>query len=95
MEYIYQIFKEIVFSRPLPYCYALVSNLMMIFMKSTTYLRKLCINSSIMFIVLIVMFLYIQFLQKKNRFIIIFIESMAVNNWKGSLHFIPGKALFF
>ncbi|XP_043507898.1 uncharacterized protein LOC122527620 [Frieseomelitta varia] len=61
MEYIYQIFKEIVFCRPLPYCYALVSNLMMIFMKSTTYLRKLCINS----------------------------KSMAVKNWKGSLHFTP------
>ncbi|KAK9305806.1 hypothetical protein QLX08_003314 [Tetragonisca angustula] len=61
MEYIYQIFKEIVFCRPLPYCYALVSNLMMIFIKSTTYLRKLCINS----------------------------KSMAVNNWKGSLHFTP------
>ncbi|XP_033358994.1 uncharacterized protein LOC117238296 [Bombus vosnesenskii] len=45
MEYIYQIFKEIVFCRPLPYCYTLVSKLMMIFVKSTMYLRKLCINS--------------------------------------------------
>ncbi|XP_043799575.1 uncharacterized protein LOC122718535 [Apis laboriosa] len=61
MEYIYQIFKEIIFSRPLPYCYTLLNNLMMIFVKSTTYLKKLCINS----------------------------QSMAVNNWKGSLHFTP------
>ena len=67
MEYIYQIFKEIVFCRPLPYCYALVSNLMMIFIKSTTYLRKLCINSSMMFIVLIAMILHVQFLQKKKK----------------------------
>ncbi|CAL7938753.1 unnamed protein product [Xylocopa violacea] len=61
MEYIYQIFKEIVFSRPLPYCYALLSGVMMVFVKSTTYLQKLCLNS----------------------------QSMAVNNWKGSLHFTP------
>lgn len=61
MEYIYQIFKEIIFSRPLPYCYTLLNNLMMIFVKSTTHLKKLCINS----------------------------QSMAVNNWKGSLHFTP------
>ncbi|XP_076163549.1 mutagen-sensitive 304 isoform X2 [Ptiloglossa arizonensis] len=61
IEYVYQIFKEIVFSRPLPYCYALLTNMMIIFTKSTTYLRKLCINS----------------------------QSMAVNNWKGSLHFTP------
>lgn len=45
MEYIYQIFKEIIFSRPLPYCYTLLNNLMMIFVKSTTHLKKLCINS--------------------------------------------------
>ncbi|XP_043250218.1 uncharacterized protein LOC122396138 [Colletes gigas] len=61
MEYVYQIFKEIVFSRPLPYCYALLSNMMMIFTKSATNLRKLCVNS----------------------------QPMAVNNWKGSLHFTP------
>ncbi|XP_053986293.1 uncharacterized protein LOC128880332 isoform X1 [Hylaeus volcanicus] len=61
MEYVYQIFKEIVFSRPLPYGYAILSNMMMIFTKSATYLRKLCVNS----------------------------QSMAVNNWKGSLHFTP------
>nr|XP_012148149.1 PREDICTED: uncharacterized protein LOC100878573 [Megachile rotundata]XP_012148150.1 PREDICTED: uncharacterized protein LOC100878573 [Megachile rotundata] len=61
MDYVYRIFKEIVFSRPLPYCYALLSNMIMIFVKSATYLPKLCINS----------------------------QSMAVNNWKGSLHFIP------
>ena len=34
-------------------------------------------------------------IEKKYHFIIIFIESMAVNNWKGSLHFTPGKSLFF
>ncbi|XP_076249757.1 mutagen-sensitive 304 isoform X2 [Calliopsis andreniformis] len=61
MEYIYQIFKEVVFSRPLPYSYVLLSNVMMIFIKSPTHLRKLCVNS----------------------------QSMAVNNWKGSLHFTP------
>ncbi|CAK9801082.1 hypothetical protein ANTQUA_LOCUS2692 [Anthophora quadrimaculata] len=61
MEYIYRIFKEIVFARPLPYCYTLVCNIMLIFVKSSTYLRKLCVNS----------------------------QSMAVNNWKGSLHFTP------
>ncbi|XP_029047025.2 uncharacterized protein LOC114877962 isoform X1 [Osmia bicornis bicornis] len=61
MDYIYRIFKEIVFARPLPYCYTQLSNLIMIFIKSVTYLPKLCINS----------------------------QSMAVNNWKGSLHFIP------
>ncbi|KOC65099.1 ATR-interacting protein mus304 [Habropoda laboriosa] len=61
MEYIYRIFKEIVFARPLPYCYTLLCNIMLIFVKSSTYLRKLCVNS----------------------------QSMAVNNWKGSLHFTP------
>ena len=61
LEYIHKIFKEIVFSRPLPYSYVLLSNVMMIFAKSPTYLRKLCVIS----------------------------QSMAVNNWKGSLHFTP------
>ncbi|XP_015429517.1 PREDICTED: uncharacterized protein LOC107186210 [Dufourea novaeangliae] len=61
MDYIYQIFIEIVFSRPLPYCYSLLSDMMMIFIKTVTYLKKLCVNS----------------------------QSMAVNNWKGSLHFTP------
>nr|XP_033329578.1 uncharacterized protein LOC117222151 [Megalopta genalis] len=61
MEYVYQIFKEIVFSRPLPYCYSFLSHIMVIFIKSATYLKKLCVNSRV----------------------------MAVNNWKGSLHFTP------
>ncbi|XP_078039018.1 mutagen-sensitive 304 [Augochlora pura] len=61
MEYVYQIFKEIVFSRPLPYCYSFLSHLMIVFIKSTTYLKRLCVNSQL----------------------------MAVNNWKGSLHFTP------
>lgn len=66
MEYIYQIFKEIVFCRPLPYCYTLVSKLMMIFVKSTMYLRKLCINSRTKFIVLII-FSYIYNFYMKNK----------------------------
>ncbi|XP_076643967.1 mutagen-sensitive 304 [Halictus rubicundus] len=61
MEYVYQIFKEIVFSRPLPYCYSFLSRIMVVFIKSATYLKKLCVNSQL----------------------------MAVNNWKGSLHFTP------
>ncbi|XP_031841815.1 mutagen-sensitive 304 isoform X2 [Nomia melanderi] len=47
MEYVYQIFKEIVFCRPLPYCYSFLSNIMLIFTKSATYLRKLCVNSEL------------------------------------------------
>ncbi|XP_076294227.1 mutagen-sensitive 304 [Lasioglossum baleicum] len=61
MEYVYQIFKEIVFSRPLPYCYSFLTRIMVVFIKSATYLKKLCVNSQL----------------------------MAVNNWKGSLHFTP------
>ncbi|XP_026668984.1 uncharacterized protein LOC108624518 isoform X2 [Ceratina calcarata] len=61
IELIYRIFKETVFCRPLPYCYSFLSSIMMIFVRSTTYLRKLCTNS----------------------------QSIAVDNWKDSLHFTP------
>ncbi|KAG7200955.1 hypothetical protein KM043_003315 [Ampulex compressa] len=59
MDYVYRIFKEIVFCRPLSLCYAQLAKMLNIFATPTVHLQKLCKNS----------------------------QSMAIKNWKGTLHF--------
>lgn len=45
LEYIYLIFKELVFSRPLSLCYVSLANFMMVFSKCNIFVSKLCTNS--------------------------------------------------
>ncbi|XP_011870203.1 PREDICTED: uncharacterized protein LOC105563313 [Vollenhovia emeryi] len=48
LEYIYLIFKELVFSRPLPLCYVSLANFIMVFSKCSLFVSKLCTNSQLM-----------------------------------------------
>ncbi|XP_077282780.1 mutagen-sensitive 304 isoform X2 [Temnothorax americanus] len=47
LEYIYLIFKELVFSRPLSLCYVSLANFIMVFSKCNVFVSKLCTNSQL------------------------------------------------
>ncbi|XP_071643298.1 uncharacterized protein Mus304 isoform X4 [Temnothorax longispinosus] len=47
LEYIYLIFKELVFSRPLSLCYVSLANFIMVFSKCNVFISKLCTNSQL------------------------------------------------
>ncbi|KAL6266027.1 hypothetical protein P5V15_002881 [Pogonomyrmex californicus] len=48
LEYIYLIFKELIFSRPLSLCYVSLSNFIMVFSKCNIFISKLCMSSQLM-----------------------------------------------
>ncbi|XP_039303351.1 uncharacterized protein LOC105195921 isoform X2 [Solenopsis invicta] len=48
LEYICLIFKELVFSRPLSFCYVSLANFIMVFGKCNVFVSKLCTSSQLM-----------------------------------------------
>ncbi|KAL0107274.1 hypothetical protein PUN28_015661 [Cardiocondyla obscurior] len=47
LEYIYLIFKKLIFSRPLSLCYVSLANFIMVFSKCKIFILKLCANSQL------------------------------------------------